>query len=582
MSGPASGRVDQVGQVDDPTQARAAVAYFSMEVAVDSAIPSYAGGLGVLAGDHLRAAADAGLPMVGVTLLYKDGYFEQRIDAEGHQHEEPVAWTPRPMIEPLDARVTVTVCGRPVTIRAWRHVLTGATGGRVWVIFLDTDLAENVEEDRAITDQLYGGDQHHRLRQEVVLGMGGVAMLQQLGFGDVPTFHMNEGHSSLLVLALLEATGKRRRSSADVAEAVRRRCVFTTHTPVPEGHDRFDADLVRHVLGDTRAKALGSWVGGELNMTELGMAFSRFVNAVSLRHARVSQAMFPEVPISSITNGVHAGTWVGPSMALLFDRYLPDWRTDNDSLRYASAIAVPEVESAHQAAKRAMVRLVADRTGVALSPDVLTLGVARRAARYKRTDLLLGEVERLRDFVETVGPLQVVYSGKAHPHDADGKAVIARIHDLARVLDDAVKVVYLAEYSLELAKVLCAGVDVWVNTPSKPHEASGTSGMKAAMNGVPSLSVLDGWWLEGHVEGVTGWSVGDESDRSDEATEVADLHAKLASMIGPLYYRSPERFGHVRRASIALNGSFFTTERMLRQYAVHAYRVGGRTSRTHK
>ncbi len=544
------------------------VAYFSMEIAVENALPTYCGGLGVLAGDHLRAAADLGVPMVGVTLLYRSGYFHQTLDAKGEQHEELVRWSPEDLLEILDVPVTMALGGRRIVIRIWRRWIVGGTGHRVPVLFLDTDVDGNDERDRAITDQLYGGPPEHRLRQEAVLGLGGPIALERLGLNP-GTFHMNEGHSSLLTLALLRAD-----SSSDRFGAVRRQCVFTTHTPVPEGHDRFPLAMVHGLLGDeamAELRELGGLVDEELNMTALGMSSSRFVNAVSLRHAEVTSAMFPAQTISSITNGVHARTWVAPSVARLFDRHLPGWWRENSSLRYASAIPLPELEDAHQAAKRSLIELVRHDTGAPFDEGTLTLGAARRTAGYKRLDLLLSDPGRLRQMAEMAGPIQIVFAGKAHPSDREGKGVIARIHQTAKGLKGAVTVAFVPEYSMEKAAVLCAGADLWVNTPRKPQEASGTSGMKAALNGVPSLSVLDGWWLEGHVEGVTGWAVGDDRPLSDLPKEAEDLYAKLESTIAPMFYAAPDQFGAVRRAAIALNAAYFTAERMLRQYAAFAY-----------
>ena len=539
------------------------VAYFSMEIALDEAVPTYSGGLGVLAGDHLRAAADLGLAMVGVTLCYRDGYFAQGIDERGRQVEEPGPWSPADVLEPLDARCTVEVSGRTVAVGAWQRRLVGTTGHVVPVLFLDTALPENEPEDRSITDQLYSGDRRHRLRQEVVLGMGGVRVLEALGWSRIRTFHMNEGHSALLTLAL---------HPRSVGRSVRNRCVFTTHTPVPAGHDRFDEPLVRDVLGEAAAGRLGRLGGladGELNMTRLGLSCARFANAVSVRHAEVCRAMFPAFPVHAVTNGVHAATWVAPSTAELFDRHIPDWRWDNASLRTCATIPVEEVEAAHRAAKRRMMALVAARTGQHLDPAVLTLGVARRAATYKRLDLLLRDPDRLADVVERAGPLQIVYSGKAHPQDQEGKAVIERLLAAGRELAGQVRVVFVPGYSLEVAAALCAGTDVWVNTPVRPMEASGTSGMKAALNGVPSLSVLDGWWAEGHLEGLTGWSFGGLGEVRDDAADAEALYDKLGSVVAPLYYG--DGLGAVRRSTLALNGSWFTTERMVRQYAVLAY-----------
>jgi len=554
------------------------VAYLSMEIAIDDTLSSYCGGLGVLAGDHLRAAADLSVPILGITLLYRGGYFTQTLTDDGHQLEAPVQWSPEGLLEALDETVTIELDARPVVVRAWRHWIVGVTGHRVPVLFLDTDAPENDERDRSITDQLYSGDRSHRLRQEAVLGLAGAALLDRLGLLGTPTFHMNEGHSSLLVLALLRAARAAGDADAtDPAAAVRRRCVFTTHTPVPEGHDHFPVEMVRAILGSDvtiELEAMGVLEGGELNMTVLGMAYAGFINAVSLMHGRVSRPMFPRFSITSITNGVHVGRWVAPSFARLFDLHLPGWRRDNASLRYASAIPHGELDEAHQVAKRVLVDLVFKRTGVNLDPRAFTLGIARRAAKYKRLDLLLSHPEQLGGIAAQAGPLQIVYAGKAHPSDAEGKAAIVRIHRAAGILGDAVVVVYLEDYSIDIAAVLCSGADVWVNTPVRGREASGTSGMKAAMNGVPSLSVLDGWWPEGHIEGVTGWSIGGDVDDSDDAVDSADLYGKLRTVIVPGYYRDPDGFTSIRSAAIALNGSFFSAERMVRQYMVRAYHLG--------
>lgn len=546
------------------------IAYFSMEFALRDEIPSFSGGLGVLAGDHLRAAADLGLPVVGVSLLYRHG-LRQHIDAEGRQTEEAVGWEPTTFLEPLDTTATVVVSGRDVIVRPWRFVVRGVSGHEVPVLMLDTNLDENDHADRVVTDQLYGGDVRHRLRQEAVLGLGGMAVLEAMGWGDVPTLHMNEGHSALLTLAALRRPG---RSPSDAAAAVRSRCVFTTHTPVPAGHDRFPEALVAEVLGEpalSELRGLGCVHHGELNMTHLGMRLSRFVNAVALRHGEVSRAMFPGEPIHTITNGVHATTWAAPSMAEVFDRHLEGWRVDNTILRSALGVPVAELDAAHRESKHRLLELVERRAGCRLDPDGLVLGIARRAATYKRLELLLRDPARLSAIAQKFGPIHVVYSGKAHPHDEAGKATIVRLHELARGLDDMVGFAFLEDYSIEVAKVLCAGSDLWVNTPVKPYEASGTSGMKAAMNGVPSLSVLDGWWIEGAVEGVTGWSIGDNSDHADNSEDAAALYEKLEEVIAPLFFGRPSEYGEVRRSAIALNGSYFNTERMVREYEAIAY-----------
>jgi starch phosphorylase len=559
-----------------PPSSKATIAYFSMEIALDRAIPTYSGGLGVLAGDTLRSAADLAVPVVGVTLLHRKGYFEQHIDTEGNQTETPSEWNPEDLLDPVDARATVMIEGRPVAIRAWRYAVRGVTGHEVPVYLLDTQLPENTEFDRTLTDHLYGGDSHYRLLQEVVLGMGGAELLRALDV-TASIYHLNEGHSALLTLCLLDWQLDGRKTfeldESDI-EAVRRRCVFTTHTPVPAGHDKFPIDLVRRVIGDDEVALLEAAHCVEsdtLNLTHLALRLARFVNGVAMKHREVSRGMFPDYPIDAITNGVHAGTWTSPAFRRLFDRRVPEWRTDNLYLRYAVGIPLTEIRAAHAEAKKAMIGAVAARTGVSLDPKVFTIGFARRATPYKRADLVFTDPERLAEIAASVGPLQIVFGGKAHPHDGGGKDLIRRIHNAAAALAGQVTVVYVENYEMAIAASMVAGVDLWLNNPMKPLEASGTSGMKAAMNGVPSLSVLDGWWIEGHVEGVTGWSIGGLQSEGDQSKDANEIYLKLERVILPLYYGLPFAYAEVMRSAIALNGSFFNTQRMVEQYVRNAY-----------
>jgi starch phosphorylase len=566
------------GPGDSHRVANYSVAYFSMEIALRADLPTYSGGLGVLAGDSLRSAADIGAPLVGVTLLYRRGYFRQRLDAQGNQSEDPAPWSPETALDPMDARVTVKLAEREVHLRAWRFEVRGVGGQVVPVFLLDADLPENSPSDRALTDVLYGGEEHYRLRQEALLGLGGVRMLEKLGFTGIESYHMNEGHSALLTLALLERRlghAELGRASEEDIEAVRRQCVFTTHTPVPAGHDQFARSLVDQIIGADRTAVLdasGCCPAGTLNMTSLALRFSRYINGVAMHHGDVSHSMFPNYPMRAITNGVHAVTWTAPSFQELFDHHIPEWRHDNLYLRYAIGIRLEEIEHAHVLAKRAMLDQLARTTGAHLQESVLTIGFARRAATYKRADLLFTDLERLKKIAHDCGPIQVVYSGKAHPRDEEGKAVIRRVFEAAASLAGSIPVVYIPDYDMRWGQLLTSGVDLWLNTPHRPFEASGTSGMKAALNGVPSLSVLDGWWIEGCVEGVTGWAIGREGDsEEDHGLEIAALYNQLEAVILPLFYRSPKQFARVMRSAIALNGSFFNTERMMSQYLANAY-----------
>jgi starch phosphorylase len=538
------------------------IAYFSMEVAVDDDLPIYSGGLGVLAGDHLKSAADLELPLLGVSLLYRNGYFAQTIDEAGQQQEAAVEWRPEDVAARLpELEVEVELRGRPVALAAWVVEIEGASGGTVPLYLLDSDLPKNHADDRHITDHLYGGDRLHRLLQEAALGIGGVRLLRALGL-DVTTYHLNEGHSALLALELLEQHGS--------VEAVRSRCVFTTHTPVPAGHDRFEAELVVDVLGPTRSVALTSFDAideGELDMTALALGSCRLANAVSLRHRLVAQHMHPERPLTSVTNGVHAGRWVSAPVADVLDRYVPGWSCENALLRYVTGVPLEELAEAHALAKRALLDEVGARTGTALDPTTFTIGIARRVTPYKRTTLLFSDPDRLRSLVRTAGPVQVLVSGKAHPRDDRGKAMISTVLRSAAALKGDVEVVFLPNYDLGLARALCAGTDLWLNMPVRPNEASGTSGMKAALNGVPSAGVLDGWWIEGCIDGVTGWSV----VADDEAGDATALFGRLEREIVPRFYGDPAAYISVGRSALALNGSFFNTERMVREYVRVAY-----------
>lgn len=585
------------------TDGQQTIAYFSMEVGLDAEIPTYSGGLGALAGDTIRAAADLKVPLVAVTLLHRKGYFYQRLDSNGWQHEEPVAWVVEDHLQELPQRAAVILEGRTVQLRAWRYEVTGVSGFRVPVYFLDADLPENAEGDRTLTHFLYGGDLLYRLCQEVILGISGVRMLRALGHDQIHRYHMNEGHAALLTLELMEEEAQkagRKAITHDDIDGVRKQCVFTTHTPVPAGHDQLPMELVRRIMEPRELLIdLHDFLCGEvlsrvlrardlptdmqevlrgnttLNMTYLALNLSHYVNGVAKKHGEVSRLMFADYDIDAITNGVHAVTWTSLPFQQLYDRHIPGWRQDNFSLRYVLSIPRPEVWQAHAEVKRRLIHHVNQVTNAGMDADVLTLGFARRATAYKRWDLLFQDLGRLRGVAAKAGPLQVVYAGKAHPNDRQGKELIQRILQMKAALEKDIKVTYLPNYDLELAKMVSSGVDVWLNTPQPPMEASGTSGMKAALNGVPSLSVLDGWWIEGCIEGVTGWSIGANSRVSeqsdDRSRDAASLYEKLEQVVVPVFYGDRDRFLSIMAHAAALNGSFFNTQRMMQQYVLNAY-----------
>lgn len=556
------------------------IAYFSMEIGIQNNIPTYSGGLGVLAGDTIKTGADLNLPMVAVTLLSEKGYFRQELDEQGRQSEHPVVWDPAKFMTLLSPRVTVEIEGRPVQVRTWLYMVKSLTGGQVPVFFLDTDMEENTPEDREITFYLYGKDLAYRLKQEIVLGIGGARMLKKLGF-EIKKYHLNEGHASLLTLELLLKFKKPVEEVWDERlvwdlEPVKDLCVFTTHTPVEAGHDRFPYDLVRKILGEPIPLDVLKGLAGadSLNMTLLALNLSEFVNGVAKKHGEVSRNMFPGYRINAITNGVHSYTWTCDSFKRLYDKYLPGWANEPDFFVRIERVPGEEIWAAHMEAKKILFDYIQEVTGVEMNLERLTLGFARRATAYKRADLLFTDLERLKAIGS--GKIQIVYAGKAHPQDLPGKALIEKIFAFKKALEGHIPMVYLPNYDMELALKMISGVDVWLNTPLRPREASGTSGMKAAHNGVLNFSVLDGWWIEGHIEGYTGWSIGPNPTETrlvdgNDPRDAEDLYRKLAEVIIPTYYDNRPIWLKMMQNAIGKNAYYFNTHRMMRRYVTEAY-----------
>ena len=544
------------------------IAYFSMEIGIDEHIPTYSGGLGILAGDTLKSCADLNVPIIGVTLLSEHGYFYQKIDREGNQIELPINFNINDFLTLLPSKTSVTIEDRTVHIRIWNYLVKGVSGYIVPVFFLDANLEENSEYDREITKHLYGGDNKYRLAQEIVLGIGGVRAIQALGYKTIDKYHMNEGHAALGTLELF--------SKLKNIEKVREQCVFTTHTPVAAGHDQFNLSMAKSMLGEILPEPILREVTFEnkLNMTRLALFFSHYVNGVAKKHGEVSQLMFPGYTIDSITNGVHTPTWVSEPFQRLFDKHMLGWRSDPYILRAAFSIDKTEVWDAHMEAKKNLIDFVNSRYNVGMDYDNFTIGFARRQTPYKRPDLIISDPDRLMQIAEKVGAIQIIYAGKAHPEDGLGKETIKRIFDTMKTMHGKVKIAYIHNYDISIGKMMTAGVDLWLNTPRRPREASGTSGMKAAHNGVPQFSTLDGWWLEGCIENITGWAIGPEKteeEESDDDIDRNDLYSKLESWIIPKFYNDRDNWIRTMRSCIAINASFFNTNRMIQQYVLNAY-----------
>ncbi|MEW6052808.1 MAG: alpha-glucan family phosphorylase [Nitrospirota bacterium] len=556
------------------------IAYFSMEIGIQNDIPTYSGGLGVLAGDTIRTSADLKLPMVAVTVLTKKGYFIQDLDESGRQTESPVLWDPAKYMTLLPTKISVQIEGRDVLVQAWQYNEKSLTGGFVPIFFLDTDIEENDPEDREITHYLYGGDLAYRLKQEIVLGIGGVRMLHELGF-EIKKYHMNEGHSSLLTIELLN---RFKRPIEDVwdeklvwdVEKVKDLCVFTTHTPIEAGHDRFPYDLVMKTMGEQIPLNVLKELGGKdsMNMTRLGLNLSEFINGVAKKHGEVSRNMFPGYEISAITNGVHTFTWTCDSFKNLFDNYLPGWANEPELFVRVGRVPDDDIWNAHLEAKNILMDYVKKQTGVAMSQDILTIGFARRATAYKRADLIFSDIERLEKM--GTGKLQIIYAGKAHPRDDMGKRLIEKIFTVRERLKGRIQLAYLKNYDMSIALMMVSGVDIWLNTPLRPREASGTSGMKAAHNGVLNFSVLDGWWIEGHIEGFTGWSIGPNPTETTlventDTRDADDLYNKLEDTIIPMFYNDRRTWIRMMQNAIGKNAYYFNSHRMMRRYVTEAY-----------
>ena len=596
------------------------VAYFSAEFGVHESNPVYSGGLGLLAGDHCKSASDLGVPFVGVGILYKQGYFCQRINRDGWQEAHytfmdfnEMTVTPAHRSDGGEVIITVRLPGRDVFVKVWELQV-----GRIIIYFLDTDLSQNSKEDRHLTSKLYGGDQDTRISQEIILGIGGTKALREMGIS--PTaWHINEGHAAFIILERVRELINRGIPLSTAREAVRASTIFTTHTPVPAGHDVFSGEMIDRYLGylydEIKTNREGFMALGwdqerqGFNMTRLALNHAAFTNGVSKLHGEVSKKMFQhlfsgipleEIPIHSVTNGVHTETWVAPEMRSLFARYLGvDW-VDNisDQGQWQRVYGIPDQElwETHQKLKGRMIKfvqnniyrrmernfqpleLIRECAGY-LSKNVLTIGFARRFATYKRANLLLQDKERLSRLVnDPERPVQIIFAGKAHPADRPGQELIKMINDLSLEEEFRSKIVLVEDYDINVSRHLLQGVDVWLNTPRRPHEASGTSGQKAAVNGVVSCSILDGWWPEAY-NGENGFAIGTEKDyQNDEVQDQEDassLFDLLEQIIIPYYYRRvegiPREWVHHMKDCLATIPWQFSTERMVKEYTQRFY-----------
>lgn len=544
------------------------IIYASMEIGLDENIHTYSGGLGVLAGDTLHSCADKGLPVTGITLLYRHGYFKQTIEND-YQQEQPEPWDVDKYTTPLPkARTSIQIEGREVHIEPRIGILVGHEQEVVPILFLDTHLQENDPQDQSITDNLYGGDERMRLKQEAVLGIGGKRVLRNLNAKNSHTFHMNEGHAALAPVEDARYLGKYYGfNTPKIQELVRSMHVFTTHTPVPAGHDKFSYELIREVLGveDSAWKHLDLAGHSECNMTKLALNFSRFANGVAQKHGEVSRKMFPGYPIDAITNGVHLPTWMSPHIQELLDELLPSWRHEPGILQHAYRVINPDqILAARKKTKQDLCAFVKETTNIELDEEILTVGFARRFASYKRADLIFSDIQRLLEIGEN--KLQLIFAGEAHPKDQQGKEIMQRVIRYAQQLQGKITVAFIPNYNMHVSKYLVSGCDLWLNNPEPPKEASGTSGMKAAANAVPNLSTLDGWWIEGiTLDPLAGWIIHHRHDNKDEIS----LYDQLEH-ITHVYYNHKTRWAEHMVHALSL-AYYFNTHRMVDEYEQKAW-----------
>ena len=532
------------------------IAYLSAEIGLESSLPTYSGGLGVLAGDHVKAAADAGLDLIAISLLYRQGYGRQHVDSQGIQSETYPEFDPAEFLDDTGIEITLPLEGRTLFSRIWKRKVTGVTGSSVDVLFLDTLHPNNSNEHIALGERLYGGDDSTRIRQEFLLGVGGIRALKALGVWPLKGVHLNEGHCAFAALELLRQGWSRKQLKAQ--------SLFTTHTPVPAGHDRFSWQEMENVLGELLPGDAHELAGEEsASMSHLAISLCGKANAVSNLNAKVASKMFAGYHIEPITNGAHHITWISPIMAELYDSEISGWRKDPLLLSHAGRLQNETLAKARSKARRVLFDIVRSTTGVELEEDRLTIGFARRFATYKRADLVFRDLERLRSF--GAGKIQFVFSGKAHPRDEGGKELIRKIFEAAKQLEDDIPVVFIEDYSMATGAAMTSGVDVWMNNPVRPMEASGTSGMKAVMNGVPNCSIMDGWWPEACEHGINGWAVGGSDDERNDERDNRNLLDSIEHEILPLWQEGGLRWAAISRAAIK-TGARFTAARMIEDY----------------
>lgn len=557
------------------------IAYFVMECGLDSRVPTYSGGLGILAGDTLQSFADLDVPAVGITLLWKNGFTSQKLSPDGLQFDDTQEWDIEKYMHPVGTKVTIPIEDKDVTVGAYKYTVESTTGNNeIDTYFLTTDVPENDEETRKICERLYMGKGSSRLKQEIVLGIGGYEFLKAMNYKPF-LYHINESHSAFLIAGLMKDLQDLNR--------VKSRVVFTTHTPVPAAFDRFEMKTVKSIIGRYVGEDLICRIyreklndNDDLNLSWLAMKNAKNVVAVSRKHKYVSEAIFQGHSIKYVTNGVHHVKWASPHHKLLYSKYINGWEEDPNLLRIASDIPDNEFAQAHTLAKESLIEMINSETNASFLPGDFTIAMSKRVTHYKRNNLILLNPDKLIEIAESKGNIQIIFAGKAHPYDNDGKNIIKSIHNTANYMaskTNKVKITFLENFNIFKANMIVSGVDLWLNNPTRPLEASGTSGMKASLNGVPNFSVLDGWWMEGCMEGINGWGIGprvawQDLSYSIDTQDLNDIYGKLEYNILDLYYKRYSEYLKIMKMAVATVAPHFNTHRMVSEYVTDLYLTG--------
>jgi starch phosphorylase len=544
------------------------IAYFSMEFGLQDWMKTWCGGLGILAGDTIKSATDLGISMTGITLLHKNGWFKQIIDQNSGQREEKDTWNYFSNLRLLPQRITLDIWDRTVTLAIWEYNLTSNSGFTNQVFFLDSDIPENNDWDRNLTNDIYPTNYDIFLTQETLLGIGGIKLLQALGlYEKISVFHLNESHCMSTSLALKKELGS--------WKEVRQKICFTTHTPLAGGHQKETLEKLQYFIPKEYLEEIPTEVleNKTLNFTTMCIFAAKFTNGVSKRHRDTTAKMYPNYTIDFVTNGVHPTTWISHHLIEVFDNYLGTWRSDVDNLKLAKTISNEDYQKAHDLAKQDLLSVINLHSSLKFETNVFTIGFARRAAPYKRADLIFSQFDRLHQIASKFGAIQLVFAGKALPGLEESNQIIKSLVERSKQSDLNLRIVFLPNYGIKLSQLITGGVDLWLNNPLPPLEASGTSGMKAAINGAPNFSIMDGWWPEACVEGQTGWSIGEDLCEGDQCRleEVSDLYDKLEQKILPLYYNDKEKWLEICKNNIAEIGSKFNTHKMLLEYVQKGY-----------